>query len=188
MDKQGNAVPQTLQQHLQQLGQQFAERLRQELPQLTQQGEQLREAGDEQRGHLLRALRDQLHRLAGSAGTFGFDLLGQQARELEQQAERWLEQQQRLQDDLGEFIAALQRLGNQTTGGAAAGTTQQQKQQAPRGETETRLISLLEAETTVGANMRLTIASTVANASAGKFRISVMYKIDGRGGREVTPA
>ena len=39
-----------------------------------------------------------------------------------------------------------------------------------------------------GANMRLTIASTVANASAGKFRISVMYKIDGRGGREVTPA
>lgn len=157
MDKQGNAVPQPLQQHLQQLGQQFAERLRQELPQLTQQGEQLREAGDEQRGHLLRALRDQLHRLAGSAGTFGFDLLGQQARELEQQAERWLEQQQRLQDDLGEFIAALQRLGNQTTGGAAPGTTQQQKQQAPRGETETRLIYILEAETTVGENMRLTL-------------------------------
>lgn len=38
-----------------------------------------------------------------------------------------------------------------------------------------------------GANVRLTIASTVANATAGKFRVTVLYKIDGRGGREVTP-
>ena len=76
MDKHdGNAIPQTLQERLQQLGQQFAERLRQELPQLMQQGEQLLEADDEQRRHLLQALRNQLHRLAGSAGTFGFSQL-----------------------------------------------------------------------------------------------------------------
>lgn len=31
-----------------------------------------------------------------------------------------------------------------------------------------------------GANVRLTIASTVANASAGKFRLRVAYTIDGR--------
>lgn len=39
-----------------------------------------------------------------------------------------------------------------------------------------------------GSPIRLTIASTVANATAGKFRISVLYKKDGRGGREVNPA
>lgn len=158
MDKHdGNAIPQTLQERLQQLGQQFAERLRQELPQLTQQGEQLLEAGDEQRRHLLQALRDQLHRLAGSAGTFGFDQLGQQARELEQQAERWLEHQQRLQHELGEFIAALQRLGNQSSSNAAPGAVQQQIPQALRGDTESRLIYILEDEIAVGENMRLTL-------------------------------
>jgi len=158
MDKHdGNAIPQTLQERLQQLGQQFAERLRQELPQLTQQGEQLLKAGDEQRRHLLQALRDQLHRLAGSAGTFGFDQLGQHARELEQQAERWLQHQQRLQHELGEFIAALQRLGNQTSSNTAPGAVQQQIPQALRGDTESRLIYILEDEIAVGENMRLTL-------------------------------
>lgn len=48
MDKrEGNGIPQSLQQHLHQLGEQFAERLRQELPQLAQQAQQLPEASDE---------------------------------------------------------------------------------------------------------------------------------------------
>lgn len=38
-----------------------------------------------------------------------------------------------------------------------------------------------------GANVRLTIASTVANATAGKFRVRVMYTIDGRA-EEVVPS
>lgn len=38
-----------------------------------------------------------------------------------------------------------------------------------------------------GENVRITIASTVANATAGKFRVTVLFKIDGRGGREVSP-
>lgn len=37
-----------------------------------------------------------------------------------------------------------------------------------------------------GKNVRLTIASTVANASAGKFRVRVEYVIDGRS-EEVNP-
>ncbi|MDP9942359.1 diguanylate cyclase [Ectopseudomonas alcaliphila] len=158
MDKHdGNAIPQTLQEHLQQLGQQFAERLRQELPQLAQQGEQLRGVGDEQRGPLLQTLRDQLHRLAGTAGTFGFDQLGQQARELEQQAERWLERQQRQQQDLDEFVAALKQLGNQTASAESGAVQPQQVQQVVRGETATRLIYILEDEMAVGENMRLTL-------------------------------
>jgi len=159
MDKQGNAIPQTLQQHLQQLGQQFAERLRQELPQLMQQGEQLLEASDEQRGQLLRALRDQLHRLAGSAGTFGFDLLGQQARELEQQAERWLEQQQRQQQDLDTFVAALLQLGEQSDADSSQDEQQKTAKPLARTENDTRLIYILEDEMAVGENMRLTLSN-----------------------------
>ena len=38
----------------------------------------------------LQDLREQLHKLAGSAGTFGFKDLGHQARLLEQQSQQWL--------------------------------------------------------------------------------------------------
>lgn len=31
-----------------------------------------------------------------------------------------------------------------------------------------------------GSNVRLTIASTVANATAGKFRVRILYTVDGR--------
>lgn len=54
--------------------------------------------------------------------------------------------------------------------------------------TRTALLLTAPIASNAGANIRATIASTVANASAGKFRITVLYKIDGRGGREVTPA
>lgn len=49
------------------------------------------------------------------------------------------------------------------------------------------LLTTALASNAAGANIRFTIASTVANASAGKFRVTVLYKLDGRGGREVTP-
>ncbi|ATH80171.1 diguanylate cyclase [Ectopseudomonas mendocina] len=160
MDKrEGNGIPQSLQQHLHQLGEQFAERLRQELPQLAQQAQQLPEASDEQRRQLLRALRDQLHRLAGSAGTFGFDTLGQQARELEQQAELWLERQLRQQQDLDAFIAALQQLGSQSAGTTSQGEPQTALQPAARTDVDTRLIYILEDEIAVGESMRLTLSN-----------------------------
>ncbi|WP_012020090.1 diguanylate cyclase domain-containing protein [Ectopseudomonas hydrolytica] len=160
MDKrEGNGIPQSLQQHLHQLGEQFAERLRQELPQLAQQAQQLPEASDEQRRQLLRALRDQLHRLAGSAGTFGFDTLGQQARELEQQAELWLERQLRQQQDLDAFIAALQQLGSQSAGTTSQGEPQTALQPAARTDVDTRLIYILEDEIAIGESMRLTLSN-----------------------------
>ncbi len=46
----------------------------------------------------LQPLRDQLHKLAGSAGTFGYPVLGQTARKLEQCCQSWL-QQARLQPE-----------------------------------------------------------------------------------------
>ncbi|MDR8017667.1 diguanylate cyclase [Ectopseudomonas guguanensis] len=159
MDKQDNTLPQTLQQHLQQLGQQFSERLRQELPELAQQGERLLQSSEGQRQQLLPALRDQLHRLAGTAGTFGFTQLGQQARELEQQAERWLDQQQRQQQDLETFVAALQQLGAESDGGSSQGEQQRTGRPVVRSEGDTRLIYILEDEIAVGENMRLTLSN-----------------------------
>lgn len=159
MDKQGNAVPQTLQQRLQQLGQQFSERLRQELPELVQQGERLLQTYDGQRDQLLQTLRDQLHRLAGSAGTFGFTQLGQQARELEQQAERWLDQQQRQQQELEAFVVALQQLGDQSDANGNHGEQQKTTRPVARTEGDTRLIYILEDEMAVGENMRLTLSN-----------------------------
>lgn len=55
-------------------------------------------------------------------------------------------------------------------------------------QTRSALLLTSPLASSAGANIRATIASTVANATAGKFRITVLYKIDGRGGREVTPA
>jgi diguanylate cyclase (GGDEF)-like protein len=158
MDKhEGNVIPQALQQHLQQLGQQFAERLRQELPQLAQQAGQLLDAAGNERQRLLQALRDQLHRLAGSAGTFGFVQLGQQARELEQQAERWLERLQRQQQGLGEFVAALQQLGSQPLAATAVGEAPRPTRKAVRSDDGSRYIYILEEEAAAGESMRLTL-------------------------------
>ncbi|MFI8606728.1 diguanylate cyclase [Pseudomonas sp. NPDC077649] len=158
MDKhEGNAIPQALQQHLQQLGQQFAERLRQELPQLAQQAGQLLDAAGNERQRLLQALREQLHRLAGSAGTFGFVQLGQQARELEQQAERWLERLQRQQQGLGEFVAALQQLGSQPLAATAVGEAPRPARKATRSDSGSRHIYILEEEAAAGESMRLTL-------------------------------
>ncbi len=53
--------------------------------------------------------------------------------------------------------------------------------------TRTALLLTAPLGSVGGANVRVTVASTVANATAGKARITVMYKLDGRGGREVTP-
>lgn len=49
--------------------------------------------------------------------------------------------------------------------------------------TVTNTIALLAND---GSNVRVTIASTVANATAGKFRVSVSYVIDGKVDEVVT--
>lgn len=155
--EKGSAIPLALQQHLQLLSQQFSERLRQELPQLAQQAKQLPGVDGDKRQQLLKTLRDQLHRLAGSAGTFGFNQLGQQARELEQQTERWMDQLLRQQQSLLEFVDALQQLGVQPILPDVADKQAEQKQLLPRASNGTRHVYILDGETLSGENMRLTL-------------------------------
>ena len=77
---------------LQALTDKFAERIQEELTALDQLAEALQQAREgDQRRQLMLDILERLHRLAGSAGTFGFTTLGQQARLLEQRADRWLE-------------------------------------------------------------------------------------------------
>lgn len=73
-----------LQQLLISLGAQFRQRLQQELPELRAQAKQLLIANTTATQNvILQSVRSQLHKLAGSAGTFGYANLGAQARVLE---------------------------------------------------------------------------------------------------------
>jgi diguanylate cyclase (GGDEF)-like protein len=147
-----------LQRHLQQLGEQFAERLKDELPKLDEQAQQLLRACTpaEQRRHL-NSLRNQLHRLAGTAGTFGFASLGERARQLEQQAEQWLASLQQEQQELQGFIDELQRLARQQHQAEAPAHPLDKTLRGGRSELEPYCIYILEDDSSVGENMRLTL-------------------------------
>jgi len=93
---------------LQALTDRFAERLQQELPELDQLAEALQQTSEgEQRRQLMLVIHERLHRLAGTAGTFGFTTLGQQARLLEQRADRWLEATKPSGQALTAFVRAI---------------------------------------------------------------------------------
>ncbi|WP_439887079.1 diguanylate cyclase [Pseudomonas sp. MBLB4123] len=149
-----------LQRHLQQLGEQFAERLKQELPQLADKAQQLLHActPDEQQRHL-NNLRDQLHRLAGTAGTFGFASLGERARELELQAEQCLASLQQKQQGLHSFIDNLQQLTSQQYQAEPASNSPPAMPRSGRADREEQWIYILEDEACVGENMRLTLSN-----------------------------
>ena len=100
-----------LQAQLQLLGEQFAQRLKEELPQLADRAQQLQRSSDptEQLEHL-QDLRNQLHKLAGSAGTFGFKELGDQARLLEQRSQQWLSSLELQRKGLDTFVDDIQAL------------------------------------------------------------------------------
>jgi diguanylate cyclase (GGDEF)-like protein len=106
-----------LQRQLQALNEKFAERLSEELAALEQYAEQLHSVREhEQRRQLMLALLERLHRLAGTAGTFGFTTLGEQSRLLERRAERWLEAAKPSGQALAAFVRAVQQMA--TTGRA----------------------------------------------------------------------
>ena len=157
----GNTRADELQQHLQQLSSAFALRLQEELPVLGQNAEHLLTADPTEQLHCLKRLRDQLHKLAGAAGTFGFGRLGQQARELEQQAEHWLSTLQQEKQSLQDFSHSLQQWAAQEFQAEA----EQQPEPAPAAKktepnkplASARRIYILEDQHAIGENMRLTL-------------------------------
>jgi len=73
---------------LAELEERFRTRLSSELTSMSEIADRLQQAGSDR---VLQDLRDRLHKLAGSAGTFGYAELGSRCRELEQQAQAEIE-------------------------------------------------------------------------------------------------
>ena len=147
---------------LQLLGEQFAKRLEEELPQLADRAQQLQRSTDptEQIAYL-QDLREQLHKLAGSAGTFGFKDLGHQARLLEQQSQQWLSSLELQRKGLDSFIDQLQILAG-TSDLSAMATPAPASVALPRNsasQEDSRLIYILEDEENVGESIRRTLST-----------------------------
>ncbi len=154
------AISDELQKHLRKLSEDFAARLAQELPQLSRDGQTLLHHHESaERLKQVLQLRDQLHKLAGAAGTFGLAKLGQRARELEQQADAWLQALQQGQQSLEDFCAGLAQLAqlqlDSETPDQPATPTKKPKTLTPSASA--RRIYILEDQAAIGENMRLTL-------------------------------
>lgn len=146
------------QQHLQQLSSAFALRLQEDMPLLKLNAERLLHCSKphEQLQHL-QALRDQLHKLAGAAGTFGFSSLGQRARELELEADKWLETLQKKEQSLQDFSRSLQQLASQQFQAPIIEEPTLKRPPAARSYPSSRCIYILEDQPAIGEHMRLTL-------------------------------
>lgn len=147
---------------LQLLGEQFAKRLEEELPQLADRAQQLQRSTDptEQIAYL-QDLREQLHKLAGSAGTFGFKDLGHQARLLEQQSQQWLSSLELQRKGLDTFVDDIQALACTSDLAVkvnpAPAPIELSRSSAPNEGS--RLIYILEDEESVGESIRRTLST-----------------------------
>lgn len=149
-----------LQRQLQLLADQFTARLQRELPELISLAEALPATADEAlRLPVLENLRQQLHKLAGSAGTFGFAELGQEARRLEQQSASWLAHGHCPGAELTPYLQAIQQLpqlAGQEPGKAATEEPLQLSGEVRVAASGYR-IAILEDDTDVGRSMELTL-------------------------------
>ena len=103
-----------LQEQLTQLEQQFGERLQADLAELATLARDLQQTrATGSRRQLMLSVRERLHRLAGAAGTFGFASLGDNARQLEQRADRWLDSAKPGSRAADAFAAALLQLASE---------------------------------------------------------------------------
>lgn len=155
-----------LHKHLQQLSNAFALRLQAELPTLGLNAERLQHATDPQEQvQLLQNLRDQLHKLAGAAGTFGFSSLGQRARELEQEADQWLQTLQQEQQSLQDFSRSLQQLASQQFQPERNQESITRAVKSTPPSSNARRIYILEDQLAIGEKMRLTLNNFGYDAS-----------------------
>ncbi|GIZ12438.1 Hpt domain-containing protein [Pseudomonas sp. NCCP-436] len=117
-------LPAALQEKLNQLVEQFASHLAEELPRLRQLAERLPASDATQRRQQMEQLRAALHRLAGSAGTFGFAQLSQRTREQELQLQHWLQSDLLQPAELATFVEAISQLTAHTNTSTAVQTFQ----------------------------------------------------------------
>lgn len=144
---------------LQSLGAQFRQRLEQELPELRALAEQLLIAtAAAPRQIILQGMREQLHKLAGSAGTFGYASLGAQARTLELRSVALLSSSDAAQ--LHEHAHALIHFSQQDCAQTTvADSTEAALPQANSNAELSRRIYVLVPDQPLGENLQTTLHS-----------------------------
>ncbi|QGZ29029.1 diguanylate cyclase [Stutzerimonas stutzeri] len=106
-----DGAKQALHDQLRVLNEQYADRLGPALAELEQLARQLAQVREqEQRRQMVLDIHQRLHRLAGTAGTFGFATLGEQARVLEQRCSSWLEAARPSGQALALWVQAIHQL------------------------------------------------------------------------------
>ncbi|MFE8643677.1 diguanylate cyclase [Sphingomonas sp. NCPPB 2930] len=152
------ALQEALRRQLALLSEQFAQRLEGEFQALGALADALlqEEAHDAPVPAQLQPLRDRLHKIAGSAGTFGFPQLGETARRLERQAAQWLEHFDAEPVALRAFAHDVR--GLRTEGLPARATPPEGPLVARRlAQGQSYRIFILEDDRVVGRNMELTL-------------------------------
>ena len=151
------ALQEALQRQLALLSEQFAQRLEGELQALGALADALVQDEEGASHHAqLQPLRDRLHKIAGSAGTFGFPQLGETARRLERQAAQWLERFDAGPAALLAFADEVRALHAERL--PAPATPPEGPLVARRlAQGESYRIFILEDDRVVGRNMELTL-------------------------------
>ncbi|MGI3129066.1 diguanylate cyclase [Halopseudomonas pachastrellae] len=132
----------------------FRQRLDEELVTLAQLSERLNDGPD-----TLRELRDRLHKLAGSAGTFGYAALGDRCRTLEEQAQAELDSGATKPDVLASLASATGQLHTLLQRSDAESTSPQPLDALSNLDSENRHIGLLIADRALGSQMGQTLDS-----------------------------
>lgn len=136
------------------LEERFRQRLHDELDELNHLADQLQNTPN-----ALQDLRDRLHKLAGSAGTFGYAALGERCRELEQRAQAELDAQRRSSAVLNSLAEATHHL-NQLLEHTPDTPTEHQRLDTPRtDERDQRHIGLLVADDQMREQLQRTLGS-----------------------------
>ncbi|MBA1279062.1 MULTISPECIES: diguanylate cyclase [Pseudomonadaceae] len=153
-----DSAREALQSQLQALNEKFAERLSDELAELEHLVEQLSQADEpEQRRQRMLDLHERLHRLAGTAGTFGFTALGQRSRLLEQSADGWLQAANPDPQLLVEFAQTVRQLATNAPLSDSASTPfdQPEAHEPPAAHR----VYLLESDPAAGQEMCQTLGN-----------------------------
>ncbi len=146
-----------LQQQLQLLVEQFIAHLRNEIPDLQLLATSLPGAGASTR-EALADLRQRLHRLAGSAGTYGFEQLGQDCRCLEQQTDQLLTLDSLGQEQLQRLAQAMHTLSVPQPTAPQSLTSLLTPEPVPEQQ-EYTLLYILEAEQEMADSLQKTLTN-----------------------------
>ncbi|MBA1272943.1 diguanylate cyclase [Stutzerimonas azotifigens] len=146
-----------LQRQLQALTDRFAERLSLELPELARLAGFVHSREPEALGYL-GEIRERLHRLAGSAGTFGFSRVGDEARLLEQRVDAWLEAGQSTESSLDQLGRDIAHFAEQSPAAPSARTPETERLDS-HGEAGGTRIYLLEGDPDAATGMVQTLGN-----------------------------